>query len=80
MSKITKEIRDRIRNKGVDSAFAARVEAWKKADVKLAIECYNFDFPKKTRDLVAMVVVASLFRTFFRGSPASSPQAVEVRR
>jgi hypothetical protein len=50
MSKITKEIRDRIRNKAVDSAFAARVEAWKKADAKLAIECYNSIFPKKMRD------------------------------
>jgi len=25
-------------------------------------------------------VLSSLFRTFFRGDPASSPQAVEVRR
>lgn len=55
MSKITKETRERIRNIAVDSTFKPRMEAWKKEDAKLAVECYNFIFPEKVRDIIAKV-------------------------
>ncbi len=55
MSNITKDIRESIRNKACKSAFEKRLEDFTKKENKLAIECYNFLFDKKTRDLVAAV-------------------------
>lgn len=55
MPTITKDLRDHIRNKAVKSAFEKRLADWNKDDNRLAIECYNFIFPKKIRDIISTV-------------------------
>lgn len=55
MATLTKDIRDRIRNKAIDATFIPKSEEIKKREAKLAIECYNHVFPKKVRDVVAQV-------------------------
>lgn len=55
MSKITKDLRERISMKAVKSTFEPQAAELKKRENKLAIEAYNHIFPKKVRDLIAQV-------------------------
>lgn len=55
MSRLTQDIRDRIRNKAVDATFKPKSEEIRKREAKLGVECYNAVFPKKIRDAVALV-------------------------
>jgi len=55
MSKITKELRERIAKKAVNDSYKSKSDDLKKRETKLAIECYNHVFPKKVRDAVAIL-------------------------
>lgn len=55
MSKITKELRERIARKAVNATYEPKAADMKKEENKLAIEAYNHIFPKKTRDIIATV-------------------------
>jgi hypothetical protein len=52
MSKITKDLRERIGRKAVNATFEPKAAELKKRENKLAIECYNHIFPKKIRDVI----------------------------
>jgi putative DNA base modification enzyme with NMAD domain len=55
MSRLTQTIREKIVNKAVNAAFDPKIEAFKKQEAKLGIECYNAVFPKKVRDIISQV-------------------------
>jgi len=62
MSKITKDLRERIAQKAANATYTPKKDELKKQEAKLAIEAYNHIFPKKIRDAVALVP-DSWFRT-----------------
>lgn len=55
MSRLTQHIREQIVNTATSAAFDSKLEAMKKREAKLGIECYNTIFPKKVRDVISQV-------------------------
>jgi hypothetical protein len=55
MSKLTKDLRERIAKRAVNDSYQSKADELKKREAKLGIECYNHVFPKKVRDAISSV-------------------------